>query len=128
MFQGCFKKVSKKFQGSFKSVSREFKGISHKFQVCFKEEWTVGSLQWVARVFERISKEISEKFQMCCQGISRKSQGCFKKSFKVLQGSLKGVLRKFQYSNFKEDWRVFQVLCEFYGSFKGISRKIVGRS
>ena len=64
---------------------------------------------------------------MCCQGISRKFQGCFKKSFKVLQGSFKGVLDSFN-GNFKEDGRVFQVLREFHESFKGISRKIVGCS
>ena len=49
VFQGSFKGVPSKFrrvfQGKLKGVSRDF--------------------QWVSRVFERNSKRISGKFQMC---------------------------------------------------------------
>ena len=54
------------------------------------------------------------EFSVGGKGISRKFQGCFRKAFKVLQGSFKGVYRKFQGASmkikgyFKKVSRVFQ--------------------
>ena len=47
-------------------------------------------------MFEINPKEIAGKFQMYFKGGSRKIQGCSKKVFGVLQGSLKVVSRKFE--------------------------------
>ena len=91
VFQGCFKEVSKKFPRSLKEVSRvcqeSFKGISRKFQ---------GSFHWVLRVLKfqgslNKDRKIQMQFQGSFECVPRKSHGCSKNGFRVLQVSLKGV-------------------------------------
>ena len=56
----------------------------------------------MSRVFERSSKGILGKFQICFKGVSKKFKGCPEDDFRVLQGSFESVSRKFQWC-FKED-------------------------
>ena len=60
--------------------------------------------------------EIDGVLQGSFKGVSRKFQGCFKKVSSVFQGSFKNVSREFQ-GCVKEVLRVFQ------GGFKSVSRK-----
>ena len=75
MFQEHFKRGSRVFQERLKGISREI---------------------WVSRVFERNSKVILGKFQSFAKGVSRKSQACSKKVFRMLQGNFKVVSRKIE--------------------------------
>ena len=72
-----------------------------------------GSFQWISMIFERNSKKILGKFQMCFKEVSnvikesflgasrkfkgcfKKFRGCFKKVSRVSQGRLKGVSMEF---------------------------------
>ena len=51
----------------------------------------------MSRVFERSSKGIPGKFQICLKGVSRKFKGCSKESLKgvsrKIEGCFNGVLR-----------------------------------
>ena len=60
VFQGSFHEVSSMFQECFKKVSRVFHKI---FKGVLRNN--EGSFQLVPRVFDRISNEISGKFQFC---------------------------------------------------------------
>ena len=51
------------------------------------------SFQWVSRVFERSSKEIQGKFQICLKGVPKKILGCFNKE---VSECFKKVSRAFQ--------------------------------
>ena len=87
-FQWCLMDVSltiqKSFQGSFKE---SFKGISNKLQGCFKGDRKV----FRGSGCQRYLKEVQTKFQVSFKGLSRVFE-----VFRMLQGTLKGVSRKFQ--------------------------------
>ena len=88
-FSWCFKGVSMKFIKCFKRFPRviqesfSFKEDGRLFHVNFK---------WVLRVFERSSKRISGKFQICLKG----GFNGFKRVFSLLQESFNAVSRKFE--------------------------------
>ena len=67
--QWLFKKASRVFHGNFKSVSRMPRG-------CFIENWRVK----VLRVFQRSTKDVSSKLQMCLKEVLM----VFQESFKVV--------------------------------------------
>ena len=78
------------------------------------------SFQWVSRVIERTSEEISGKFQRYFKDVSRNFQGCSRIFFRIIQGRLKGVSMEFKWV-----LKVFiEVQWVFEKSFKCVSRML----
>ena len=75
-----------------------------------------GSFQWVSGVFERSSKGIPGKGQICFKSVSRKFKGCSKKDLRVLQGNFKSVSKMFKINS-------VGVCAKFQRCFKDVSKK-----